>query len=1266
MARVFISYASGDRTLAGELRQWLVDDGHEVFWDQDLRTGEQWQQQIHDWLRWADVVVCVVTSAYLASTWCAGEVAVAQSRGCRLLPLRAERGAVHPMLESLQHADYTRGPEVAQAALTAALRLLAGGWPDDRSPFPGLRPFEINRHRVFFGRTAEVGQLAGLLRSPAARVEGAARLVVGPSGCGKSSLVRAGLLPVLAGEPGWSTLAPIVPGTDPVAALVQELATEARQSGLDWPVPEVRHRLDEGDLAGLVGELLRAASGDPRRWLLVVVDQFEELLTQTAPEERARFAELLRPALAGPVQLVGTLRPEFLAQLLGDPHLAPLPTQVYPLRPLHREALREVIEGPARLAGIGVAASLVDQLVDDTGSGEALPLLAFTLAQLAKGISRGGQLSAQRYAELGGVRGALAGQADTALADAVKAGGRSREDVIAGLLRLVTVDAQGRPTRWRVSRDELSDQVCTELEPFVARRLLITDTDHDTAVIGVAHEAFLSEWPPLAEAITTRVSGLRARRAVEHAAAEWHEHGRSPTRLWGGGQLAAAATDIGARIRPAGTPSPGRRGWSRQLARRRVLVTDQIGLDAKAHDFVYASLRHDRSRRRRAATVLSGLLVVALGAAGVAVYQQRDAQHLQWIAISRQLITQADAIRETDPRTALLLGIAAEGIRPGGETRASLVNTLTTTRYAGARTDHPGTVTSMAFSPSGNDLATAGLDGTVILREVTDPARTRQSLVGHTSAVSAMAFTPDGRTLATAGDDRTVILWEHTGLTWTPRLPLRQDSAVSSVAFAPDGRTLATATFDSGTVLLWDLTDPARPALRGSPLIGQADTVFSVTFSPDGSMAGTGDSDGHAVLWNLADPAAPPQSLNGHTSAVNSLAFSPDGQMVATASDDNTALIWDLTDRTQPRLVRSVLSSHTGRVTAVAFAPDGETLITASDDNTALLWNLTDRTQPRLLGSALSSHTGRVTAVAFAADGRTLVTASADGTVIQWSLIDRAQPQRLGPPVTGQPSPVDSVMFTPDGRALDITSSDGTVIRRDLTRPDRPSIGPPLHRPSTMVDYLAATPDGSTEVTASGDGVVTLWDRTGRAEPRRPGEPLTGHRSLVTAAAFSSDGRTLATASGDGDLMLWDITDRAEPRRLGQRLTGHRRLVTSTVFSTDGRTLATASDDGTVVLWDLTDRAQPRPLGQPLTGHAGSVAAVAFAPDGNTLATGGFDATVVLWDLTALHQLRTNATEHACAITEHGLSPDEWDRYIPDLPYQDTCDPITAGGDGLR
>src|SRR5262249_41726152 len=162
--------------------------------------------------------------------WCTAEVATAQERGSRLLPLRAEPDVDHPLLAGVTHTDLA----AARAVLSATLRRIdaAGGvsWPDDRSPFPGLRPLELDQHQVFFGRADDTKALAELVRSAA----GNAVLVVGPSGCGKSSLVRAGLVPVLAAEPGWRILPLILPGSDPIATLARELASAARGIGLEW------------------------------------------------------------------------------------------------------------------------------------------------------------------------------------------------------------------------------------------------------------------------------------------------------------------------------------------------------------------------------------------------------------------------------------------------------------------------------------------------------------------------------------------------------------------------------------------------------------------------------------------------------------------------------------------------------------------------------------------------------------------------------------------------------------------------------------------------------------------------------------------------------------------------------------------------------------------------------------------------------------------------------------------------------------------------
>ncbi|MBV9142950.1 MAG: TIR domain-containing protein, partial [Pseudonocardiales bacterium] len=779
MAKVFLSHATEDHEWADHLRQWLVGEGHEVFLDRDLRdgilVGEEWERRLHERLRWADAVVCVVTRAAVASPWCSAEVGIALSRGSRLLPVRAEPGVDHPLLRSIQYTDLTVDPAGARAALGEALRRVDAvgglGWPDDRSPFPGLRPFDVDDHRVFFGRSDEVEKLVGLLRSPAERAEGTVLLVVGPSGCGKSSLVRAGLLHVMADEAGWLTLAPILPGADPVAALTRELAAAARPIGRDWTVSQVRKRLDAADLTELADELLLAAPGGRRRRLLIVVDQFEELLTQATPAARARFAQLLGPALGASVQVVATLRPEFLDPLLLDADLAVVPTRPYPLRPLCRDALPAVIRGPAGLAGIAVADELVARLVADTDSGEALPLLAFTLAQLAEGVSRGGHLSATRYDQLGGVQGALTGQAEKALAEASAASGRGRAEVIAGLLRLVTVDEQGRPTRWRVPRNDLPELVTRELDAFVYRRLLTTDTDQNRVVVGMAHEAFLSAWAPLAQAIENNVSALRACRAVEQAATEWNTPER-PGRLWEGGQLAAALADTGAHLHAHG------------------LITDRVDLSPTARTFLHASIRRDRARRRRVTTVLSVLLILALVAAGFAFTQQRAANQQRNVAVSRQVAGQALDLRDTNLALAAQLALAAYRLTPTPEARGSLLSVFAA------------------------------------------PYATR--LTGHADTVNSVAFSLDGHTLATASNDRTARLWDVRDLRHPVALAALSGHAdiVYSVAFSPDGHILATASWDK-TARLWDVSDLHHPLVLAA-LSGHADIVYSVAFSPDG------------------------------------------------------------------------------------------------------------------------------------------------------------------------------------------------------------------------------------------------------------------------------------------------------------------------------------------------------------------------------------------------------------------------------------------------
>jgi hypothetical protein len=379
VARIFISYATPDGVIADEVSDWLRAAGHELFLAHDLRdgigVGEDWKQRLYRELRRVDVVIGVVTSSFVASNWCSAELGIADALGCRLIPLRAEAGVVHPLMRDLQYAGYQADPQQARNRVLQTLRLLedsAGTWREGDNPFPGLEPFTAALSRVFFGRAAEAREVGNRLRVMAS-INGMLA-IVGPSGCGKSSLLNAAVVPLLGSDPAWLTVPRLVPGNDPLPELARALATTANRLGMGWSASDVRSVL-EGSTEGLrrLADDLLAAGPAPHQRLLVSIDQAEELFTRTAPAARQRFAELLGDAILGPVGVVAAMRSEFLDDFRDLPTLAGVPIEAYVLAPLNREMLRDVIEQPARVARLRLENGLTAQLVADTESGEALP-----------------------------------------------------------------------------------------------------------------------------------------------------------------------------------------------------------------------------------------------------------------------------------------------------------------------------------------------------------------------------------------------------------------------------------------------------------------------------------------------------------------------------------------------------------------------------------------------------------------------------------------------------------------------------------------------------------------------------------------------------------------------------------------------------------------------------------------------------------------------------------------------------------------------------
>ncbi|KAF9344694.1 hypothetical protein BGX34_005419, partial [Mortierella sp. NVP85] len=73
--------------------------------------------------------------------------------------------------------------------------------------------------------------------------------------------------------------------------------------------------------------------------------------------------------------------------------------------------------------------------------------------------------------------------------------------------------------------------------------------------------------------------------------------------------------------------------------------------------------------------------------------------------------------------------------------------------------DHSGQVWGVAYSPKGDQLASASFDTTIRLWDVGTGVCIRV-LIGHTSNIIRVAFSPKGDQLASAGQDQTVRIWD--------------------------------------------------------------------------------------------------------------------------------------------------------------------------------------------------------------------------------------------------------------------------------------------------------------------------------------------------------------------------------------------------------------------------------------------------------------------------------------------------------------------------
>jgi WD40 repeat protein len=172
---------------------------------------------------------------------------------------------------------------------------------------------------------------------------------------------------------------------------------------------------------------------------------------------------------------------------------------------------------------------------------------------------------------------------------------------------------------------------------------------------------------------------------------------------------------------------------------------------------------------------------------------------------------------------------------------------------------HAAGTWGVAFSPDGSTLVSSSGDKTVKLwrlaevlnkkRELDSRSEVKsedslfKTLQGHTNTVTTVAFSPNGELIASVSEDRTAKLWSHDGkLLHTLK---GHNSGIWSVAFSPDSQTIATGSND-GIIKLWKSNGTLL-----TNLIGHSAGVKGLAFAPDGKTLASAAQDKTVILWNL-------------------------------------------------------------------------------------------------------------------------------------------------------------------------------------------------------------------------------------------------------------------------------------------------------------------------------------------------------------------------------------------------------------------------------
>lgn len=625
--------------------------------------------------------------------------------------------------------------------------------------------------------------------------------------------------------------------------------------------------------------------------------------------------------------------------------------------------------------------------------------------------------------------------------------------------------------------------------------------------------------------------------------------------------------------------------------------------------------------------------LAALGAYLVAP-KAEEAKATQTVAVDTPAISKdtteeiAESEDEKTQQRNLNLLLAVEAIKnvDTPQTRFELLANMQFDPYVSSIKAHTDIVTAVAFSPDGKILASASDDLSILLWNPATMEQLGPPLLGHqldpeedgwffTGQITSLAFSPDGQILASAGRDKTIRLWDLSNGEQIGEPLIGHTDWVSSVAFSPDGKYLASAGWDA-IINLWN---PKTGEQLGTSLTGHTELISSVSFSPDGEILASGSFDGSIILWNpnTGEQITSVLSDDDWSDPIRDIAFSPDGKSFASVTCagwidgicmGNAIGFWD---SATGESLDKIFSSTVWNIIDIDFSPDGKYIVSGNESGPIQIWEV--ETGRLMVEPYNTGRNNYVIGLNFSPTGSLLASAGCAewgedscelGEIKFWDPIaDINLSMNLNQTFDDLETIYARVFINADGELLGINSWRGSMFFADPITGSK--IGNPLEGHEERIRAISFSADLSLMASGDSDGQIFIWDID---EEESISRYLNGDSIAVLSLAFSQDGTLLASGGFDCIVKFWEPTT-GEEVGASLEISSGCRWIDAMSFSPDASLLVVAGNDMPTQLWD--------PETGELVGEledSSNIRSLAFSPDGSILVGGG-GGMVKFWDV---------------------------------------------------